>query len=105
VQALLLAALLAAQPAGATAVDDSLPTWSPDGKHIAFVRSKRRGTSVFVVRPNGRGLRRIASSSFATPTWSPDGKSLAIVRPRRGGRTEIVVARIATRTVRRVGVG
>jgi Tol biopolymer transport system component len=104
VQALLLAALLAVHPAGSTVVNDWLPTWSPDGKHIAFVRTTRR-TSVFVVRPDGSGLRRIGSSAFQSPVWAPDGKTLAIVRPYRGDRAAIVLARLDGSRTRQVALG
>ena len=56
---------------------DAHPAWSPDGRWIAF-DSTRTGGGIYLVRPNGRGLRRVSKgSSAAYPAWSPDGRKLA----------------------------
>ena len=52
------------------------PVWSARGL-IAFVR----GGELFVVRPDGRGLRKLTSGpGDGVPTWSRDGGWLAFVR-------------------------
>jgi TolB protein len=75
----------------ADAVANFRPSWSPDGQWIAF--SSDRGTpierdlpewehlhrtSIYLIRPNGHGLRRVTDGSqFAgSPRWSPDGKRI-----------------------------
>jgi Tol biopolymer transport system component len=50
--------------------------WSPAGDEIAF----SNGRGIWVVRPDGSGLRRIVDpgpGDAAAPTWSPDGARLA----------------------------
>src|ERR1700686_66037 len=70
------------------------PSWSPDGKWIAF--SSHRGTnfkrhkfplpgfehiqaaSIYVVQPNGKGLRKLTPEGemAGSPKWSADGKQI-----------------------------
>lgn len=68
------------------------PSWSPDGRRIAFAR----GLGISVVRSDGRGLKRLTSGSrgFADmhPAWSPDGSRVAFVRGTRNGQYVEVVA-------------
>ena len=51
------------------------PSWSPDGRHLAF----RGRDGVFVVRADGTSLRRLSGptcpsvSPCRRPSWSPDG--------------------------------
>ena len=107
-QAFFLAALLALHPA-AVASYDTTPAWAPDGRHIAFLRARPTAStgqySVFVVRPDGRGLRRVGPVTDEAPAWSPDGRTLAIVRPLEGDRTSIVLARTDRGTVAQLARG
>ena len=57
--------------------EDHRPTWSPDGRRVAFQRldrSKSRG-AIFVVNANGAHLRQVTPYSLdgANPRWSRDG--------------------------------
>ena len=60
---------------------DGGPTWSSDGRHLAFTRTKRSSerTALFTVRVNGADLRRITSwrISPGQPDYSPDGRWIA----------------------------
>ena len=38
---------------------DGLPTWSPDGRHIAFVSDRDGSWAVWVMRPDGSQQRRL----------------------------------------------
>ena len=66
----------------------SPPTWSPDGSAIAFLRGDDRD-SLFVVNPDGSGLRKLADldpasmqerSWYGDPhlSWSPDGSVILL---------------------------
>jgi dipeptidyl aminopeptidase/acylaminoacyl peptidase len=48
------------------------PTWSPDGKSIAFARNG----DVYVIRPSGSGLRRLLDEPWCPPCGSEPGASL-----------------------------
>lgn len=60
----------------------TLPTWSPDGERIAFVRlsylEDRFESAVYVMGVDGTGALKIADEA-SEPAWSPDGSSLAFV--------------------------
>ena len=58
------------------------PAWSPDGRWIAFVRSRSIGyrSDVFVVRTDGTGLRQVTTwrrGEVTQPDWSPDSAWIA----------------------------
>jgi Tol biopolymer transport system component len=60
---------------------DTSPAFSPDGQWVAFERavdfSSGKG-GLFVIRTDGRGLRRLTDDSTGAgyPRWSPDGKRI-----------------------------
>jgi Tol biopolymer transport system component len=55
---------------------DTDPDWSPDGKLIAFASSRGDG-GIYVVRPDGSGMRRLFTGTASNVDWSPDGRRVA----------------------------
>lgn len=60
------------------------PAWSPDGRWIAFDRyapnfQYSTDADIWVIRPSGRDLERIAKESWnRDPQWTPDGKIIFV---------------------------
>jgi dipeptidyl aminopeptidase/acylaminoacyl peptidase len=72
-------------------VSGDWPTWSPDGKLIAFGRFDRQvaGGRLHVMAPDGSGLRQLSTRPIAEPAaWAPDSRSLAFI-----GRRVVTYAR------------
>lgn len=69
--------------------DNTVPTWSPDGSRIAYVRSGFGGSQIRVMDVDGSNDRLLleADEHFAALAWSPGGDRLAFTRshyPRAG---------------------
>jgi Tol biopolymer transport system component len=60
------------------------PTWSPDGRRLAFVRFRptrgAAGLEVYVVNADGSGERSVGKGTL--PVWTHDSRSLLVQRPR-----------------------
>ncbi|HYG55723.1 MAG TPA: Tol-Pal system beta propeller repeat protein TolB [Burkholderiales bacterium] len=69
---------------------NSAPAWSPDGKQLAVSLSREGGSQIFLINPDGSGLRRLTSSSAidTEPRFSPDGKMIYFTSD-RGGSPQI----------------
>jgi len=74
--------------------EDFAPSWSPDGKQIAF-NSRRDGeTEIYMVNDDATGLKRITfSNGFSShnPAWSPDGKFIAYYLAKSDGKDQLFV--------------
>jgi WD40-like Beta Propeller Repeat len=59
-------------------------TWSPDGSLIAFASAEQTGNDpdLYVVRPDGSGLRALTRSGHGAwhPAWSPDSSRIAFTK-------------------------
>jgi len=62
------------------------PTWSPDGRKIAFSAQVSGYTDLFIFDLQSRQLQRLTDDAYADlePAWSPDGSSIAFVTDRFG---------------------
>jgi Tol biopolymer transport system component len=74
------------------------PTWSPDGRFVAFAR----GGKIVVANARGRIVRRFGSLG-ADPAWSPDGSRIAYAAGAPASR--IVVANRNGRTLTSISTG
>jgi dipeptidyl aminopeptidase/acylaminoacyl peptidase len=57
------------------------PTWSPDGRQIAFA-SKRDGVfQIYAMNSDGSNVRRLTkhNAEDSNPGWAPDGASIAFI--------------------------
>lgn len=65
---------------------DLHPDWSPDGQWIAFASDRSGELEIWVVRPDGSGLKQVTSGpgSKTWPAWSPDGKQILYTGSREG---------------------
>lgn len=67
--------------------NDRSPSWSPDGKHLAFAANRnhdwdtRRGSDIWIVSADGGEPRRVTGNdgSWMDPIFSPDGRHIAYV--------------------------
>jgi len=68
------------------AADDMSPTWSPDGKSIAFVSERDGNREIYVMKADGTQQINLTLhlSEDWTPAWSPDGTSIAFSSYRDG---------------------
>jgi Tol biopolymer transport system component len=60
------------------------PTWSPDGRQLAFAAMRGGATDLYVFDIDAGSLRRLTRDAFADlqPAWSPDGRTLAFTTDR-----------------------
>ena len=68
--------------------DDYSPSWSPDGKRIAFA-SERDGNfnvEIYVMEADGSNQQRLTNNPNGdrSPSWSPDGKRIVFSSQRDG---------------------
>jgi TolB protein len=87
--------------------DNLSPTFSPDGRRIAFVSTRAGSPQIYVMSADGTDQQLFApfdygvtGSSYA-PEWSPDGLHLAFHRD-VAGAYQVFVMDVASRTVRQL---
>ena len=88
------------------AVSFQAPTWSPDGRRIAYEQSiwESQRSNLYVMNADGSGRRRLTRLRNArSPAWSPNGAAIAFThRPERRANREIFVLTLKTGKLRRL---
>tara|TARA_R110000868_G_scaffold8205_7_gene42753 strand:- start:65161 stop:66483 length:1323 start_codon:yes stop_codon:yes gene_type:complete len=82
------------------------PTWSPNGKQIAYV-TFYQGRSAIYINTLATGERQLVSRGFGingAPAWSPDGRSMAMVLS-KDGSPNIYIKNLQTGKLRRITHG
>jgi len=90
-----LLAVAAAPPVSAsiTAVRDSYPHVSPDGRRLAFHSNRTGRQAIWIADDDGKNPRMLfdgeeLGTDPATPIWSPDGRSIAFAMRPTGSTDE-----------------
>jgi WD40 repeat protein len=82
------------------------PTWSPDGRRIAFVSTSASGSDLRVLDIS-TGQATTWLSDVSSAAWSPDGASIAVFRKAPGDTSngnELVIVDAATRAPLQIAV-
>ncbi len=90
-------------------VFNSSPSWSPDGKKIAFAGQSDNNFDIFVMNADGTGMIRLTSAKKANgrmasnedPSFSPDGR-FVMYTSNRTGKSQIYISTVDGTEERRV---
>jgi len=79
------------------------PSWSPDGKKLAYVSFENGRSEIFVQSLDGKYREKIASFKGinGAPNWSPDGNRLSMTLS-KDGSADIFIMDLNTRKLRRL---
>ena len=79
------------------------PSWSPDGKKVAYVSFETGIAKVFIqdIASGKRESVLSKSTQISSPSWSPDGKYLSLTLY-QDGNAEIYIMRLQDRTLTRM---
>ena len=66
-------------------IGESSPTWSPDGRSLAYHAYQKRNADIYVLDLETQTRRRLTDhpSEDRAPAWSPDGKWITFISNRR----------------------
>ena len=79
------------------------PSWSPDGRRLAYVSFERGKPSIFVQEVFTGQRQKVAAYQGinGAPSWSPDGRSLALTLS-KDGNPEIYVLNLNSKSLKRL---
>jgi len=87
--------------------DNLSPTFSPDGRQIAFVSTRAGGQQIYVMSTDGTGQELFAPFDYGVtgnsnaPEWSPDGTQIAFHRDVVGS-PQLFLMNVRSRVVRQL---
>lgn len=86
---------------GSAKVRNRQARWSPDGVWLAFLSQQSGWTEVWLVRPDGSGLRQLTNLGVEVEqlAWSPEGTRIALT-VNRSGAVDLAVVEMETGRVR-----
>ena len=66
--------------------DDEYPSWSPDGRTIAFTSNREGNFDIYLMRLKDSRITRLTSTpkNETDPAWYPDGRHIAFARETGG---------------------
>lgn len=72
----------------------TMPVWSPDGQHIAFVRHAGEDAQIYIMNADGGSQHPLTTGPgrATSPAWSPDGTQMVFAAT-RDGMSQIAVMR------------
>jgi len=73
------------------AIRDANPVWSPDGKRIAFSRTKGSSTEIWMMKKNGKDKKQLTTGGGDYPSFSPDGKSILFVSYKESNEGDLCI--------------
>jgi Tol biopolymer transport system component/tRNA A-37 threonylcarbamoyl transferase component Bud32 len=93
-------------------VEEDFPSWSPDGRRLAFVASPAGGQhlnerQIYLINADGSARSQLTSvpGPQTNPVWSPDGGWLAYLSKAGGGDWQVWAIRADGKTPRQLTFG
>lgn len=83
---------------------DYHPTWSPDGRRIAFTSNRTGDDDIYIMQADGSNPQNLTVTQGANesaPAWSPDGQWIAFASDRDGG-VDLYRLNVATGQIQRL---
>jgi len=79
------------------------PSWSPDGKKLAYVSFESGRSNIIIQSLDGKHRRVVANYKGinGAPAWSPDGKKIALTLS-KDGSADIYIMDLASKKLRRL---
>lgn len=85
--------LLTPAPTGSSGPLDIDPTWSPNGRRIAFASTRDGWMSIYIMNADGTDIQRVTTppdqGSDRYPAWSPDGAFIVFSRASPAATTDL----------------